>query len=539
MTIATAIVGADDATGTSFLRSFAERLTPDDVKSWPVEVVRFDSVHLACFGAPSGTTRVTSDGIRLGYTWGADAMSGDPAHIDGTFLLLRLHSGGLEVQTDATASFSVWWANTPIGTVVSTSQRLVIAALRSFSLDSQALSWFMVAGHLGLASSWDSRLQWVPPRSLVRFDADGRLLSHDRVRRRRPVSSLSSALEESIEAHRSVSDRCVLTLSGGVDSLALASALGDTASRLEALTWGTVAEAGRRGTDVEVAAAHARALRIPHHLVTQTSIDPVEALRRFARHAESRIDHVTGYLDGFQTWTAARALGREWVLRGDEGFGWLPVSSEVDMRVGTRFPTYSDVGLGPESRLGLEEQHTLARWFADDVTLETRRDEAYRNLNLPKVMAALSSAKSAFVETINPFLTRQVLDAAAALSDERRTDKREFRQLVHARHWVERSASRFVPNEPPEDLLRALGSERPWRHLPSSLIAGLPKTRMGKTSGTSSFNREIKAALPRSVRAWLRNRRPTRPVPTWRLWLRAWLAEEAIELFRADAMTMQ
>jgi hypothetical protein len=319
----------------------------------------------------------------------------------------------------------------------------------------------------------------------------------------------------------------------------LASALGDPASSLEALTWGAVGEAGRRGTDVEVAVSHARALRLPHHLVTQTKIDPVEALRRFTRHAESRVDHVTGYLDGFQTWTAARSLGREWVLRGDEGFGWLPVSSEVDMRVGTRFPTYSDVGLEHESRLGLEEQHTLARWFSDEVTLATRRDEAYRNLNLPKVMAALSSSKSAFVETINPFLTCQVLDAAAALTDEERTDKRAFRELVHVRNWVERSASRFAPDEPPEDLLRALGTERPWRHLPSSLIAGLPPIRMGRTGGTSSLKREIKAALPRSVRGWLRNRKPTRPVPTWRLWLRAWLAEEAIELFRADAMTMQ
>lgn len=465
-------------------------------------------------------------------------MEACPTALDGSFLILRLRSSGLEVITDAAASFTVWWCTAPIGTVVTTSQRIAIAALQSFMPDPQALTWFLVAGHLGLASSWDSRLQWVPPQRRVLFDLKGRIASSEAIQQRAPVVSLASAIDVALKAYQPVASRSVLTLSGGIDSLALGAELGPS-SGVHAVTWGAVGDERVKGTDTEVAASFAGERHLPHQCIEQTPIDVEQALRRFAHLSEGRIDHVSGYLDGFQTWAKVRSLRRELVIRGDEGFGWIPIASDLDLRVGTRIPTYPDVGLDHESILGLENQMVMARWFCAAVPMATRRDEVYRAVNLPKVMAALSSSKSAFVETVNPFLSRVVLDAAAALPDSERTDKRAFRNWVRSRGGVQRTATRIAASTPPRELLGVLAAGREWTHVPASLRRWLPPLRLTVPRESpiprERISREIKAALPASVRGWLRNSRSTRPIPTWRLWLRAWLAEEAMRTFRNDA----
>jgi hypothetical protein len=109
---------------------------------------------------------------------------------------------------------------------------------------------------------------------------------------------------------------------------------------LATITWGLESSINNKTNDAYIAKKLASVVGVPHnYYCTNLSIESVEKLiDRFLICSEGRIDHLSGYMDGLEIW---RRLAEDekiyGIIRGDEGFGWIPVSSELTVRfsVGT------------------------------------------------------------------------------------------------------------------------------------------------------------------------------------------------------------
>ncbi|GAB3544316.1 hypothetical protein GCM10027343_19290 [Noviherbaspirillum agri] len=122
------------------------------------------------------------------------------------------------------------------------------------------------------------------------------------------------------------------------------------------------------------------------------------------------------------------------IIRGDEGFGWIPVSSELTTRLSVGIGLCSDYrNLAkmmkkfrlPEQTLPAELQRKKGE------TLNAWRDRLYHAYRMPVILAALSDIKLSYVEIINPLLARSVLRRVRELPDGLRTDKALFKEIVH------------------------------------------------------------------------------------------------------------
>jgi len=149
---------------------------------------------------------------------------------------------------------------------------------------------------------------------------------------------------------------------------------------------------------------------------------------------EGRIDHLSGYMDGFRIWKTLFEDHVQGIIRGDEGFGWVSVNSapEVTLRVG--IPLCSDfINLKNYKEIGFPEHDLPAALKRQQTeTLETWRDRLYHQFRMPVILAALSDLKLPFVEVINPLLSRAVIMKTRSLPDHLRSEKKLFKKVIHS-----------------------------------------------------------------------------------------------------------
>ena len=122
------------------------------------------------------------------------------------------------------------------------------------------------------------------------------------------------------------------------------------------------------------------------------------------------------------------------IIRGDEGFGWIPVFDPADVRFGIGIPLWSDYA--DLERLEVfdlpshEMPDELAQRSAE--SLESWRDRLYHQYRIPVVLAALNDVKAPYMEIVNPLLHRQIIYRVRRLPDHLRTNKQLFRSIVQS-----------------------------------------------------------------------------------------------------------
>lgn len=207
-------------------------------------------------------------------------------------------------------------------------------------------------------------------------------------------------------------------------------------SQLKTITWGLSESINENGNDAKVAAELAQTLNVQHsYFHTDISREPIEQIiDRFILCGEGRIDHLAGYMDGLEIWRRLAAEeGIYGVIRGDEGFGWLPVSSELTVRYAIGCALCSDyANLENISRdFGIPAQEFPLEFLRkSEESLESWRDRLYHSFRLPTILAALSDIKYSYVEVINPLLSRVILKQVRELPDSSRTNKSLFKEIV-------------------------------------------------------------------------------------------------------------
>ena len=431
------------------VREACKRLEPDNIVPRPARVVRHGN---SVYGVvnPSPSMLASNGSVAVGHLLGdkgqrEDALSrGTP---DGSFALFRDSGDSLEVMSDPAGSRTVWYYRDEETFIASTSQRAIVGFAGGFQFNEQVVPWVLSTGSLGPSLSWDKRIEMLSPDSSVVLNKKDWSVSikttpieftpldqpyeqHERI--------LLEALEETFASLDLDLTTWVLALSGGYDSRSILYMLrdvGKSIDNLRTVTWGLASRRSREGSDGAVSKALADALEVSNdYYPTDFTGEPIDrVLDRFVRLGEGRVDHMSGYMDGFAMWKAMFEDGVEGLIRGDEGLGWdkpkLPLDSAVRIGVGcapcSDFRNFQGYGLAAQElppSLLKEKGETLAAW----------RDRLYHQFRLPTIISALSDLRLAYVEQASPLLSRKVLLAVRQLPDSLRTDKILFRSIVGA-----------------------------------------------------------------------------------------------------------
>jgi hypothetical protein len=429
------------------LEALNRLLTPDNIERRPPKVARSHGVSSVVFG-PSSAVHVHGTSIAVGALLSTAGEWYRPGAMipEGSYALLRVDADRVELVADEAGSRTIWYAMLEDKLIASTSQRAIVALLGSFELNRRVLPWVLSSGTLGGAGAWDARLaqlgrgerltldraSWtlVRTRPTIEFEPDRSLDARGHVAR------LAEIVERICGAWRFDAAKWALPLSGGTDSRGLLSLLHDRPG-LQTITWGTAEARYEEGNDAQIAEELAGALGVANRFFpTDFSAEPRERLvQRFLAAGEGRVAQISGYLDGFKIWKTLYEDGVEGIIRGDEAFGSMYIRDEYGARYTANLTLLTDYfapnEIGP---FELPEQ-PLPPEFAQRATetLDTWRDRLYQEFRVPNLLAALTDLKTAYVEVANPLLTRAVLECARRLSDDLRTGKRAWREIVRAR----------------------------------------------------------------------------------------------------------
>jgi hypothetical protein len=477
---------------------------------------------------------------------------------DGSYVLLRHDDERLELISDALASRTVWYAQTPDLFVASTSQRALVSLLGGFEPEGAAVTWMATSGTLGPSVSWDRRLSRLPGDSRLTLDRSSWRLTVSTT----PIefeaadqddealiAELDDAILTSCADLRLDLSRWVLPLSGGMNSRGVLLAFLAAGLKPRCVTWGLSTSQVDPLNDAYIARAVAQRLGVEHsfHATDHSDEDVRLALDRFLVAGEGRTEDFGAYTDGLALWRDLHDTGVAGVIRGDEpGWGYGSYYSEDYARRKLRLRILSDYPSGHLiRRLGLEAEpipSDLCR--RDGETFAMYNDRVDDGFLVPTRFAALNDIKAAYVEIANPLLTRRVVAASRRLPDHLRRERAAFSAFVRSRGPDIPFAEHQAPADPAEylarpdfvaELRRELGSSAADRVLGRDaldlLVGALqrPSTITMKRKLRDVAGRVVPMELARKVR-----RTPALLLGTRELAFRIYIASRMQEMLRID-----
>ena len=547
-------------------RIIAGRLAPDNVESAAPRIIDVNGVTI-CIASPSELVRIEHGSVCLGHLIEADGwarpLGGRP---DGAYALIRTDERHVELLTDTLGSRTLWYFHDEHLFAASTSQRALVSLARSFAPNTSAIPWMLSSGTLGPAHSWDSRIRCVDASSSVVLDRKSWATSKttaalpfsdiaatDDEHRHRVLSALRRAVHPTVAGD----SRVVFPLSGGIDCRTLLCLLPDI-SGLTTVTWGTRAALEERNNDANVARDLARHLGLQHrYYETDLSEEPLDTIiDRFIVCGEGRIDHISGYADGFRIWKTLYEDGVRGIIRGDQVFGRKTVASPADARASAGMPLWEDFeGLPPLATFGFEPQELPQPLRQQrEESMETWRDRLQQQFRVPVVLAALSDLKLPYVEIVSPLLSNSVIAEVRKLPDRLRTNKTLLRSIAQSLSPPVRFA-RYSATQSPQDILKSpraveflsaeLSTARIRAVLPAEFIEYVRERlvssqRQGPRRGWRKLKRAAAAYIPWQVKKTPARKDPSArpPADFDRLALRAILAGRMHRLLSEDAKAL-
>ncbi|MBK5271884.1 MAG: hypothetical protein JJE22_12805 [Bacteroidia bacterium] len=429
------------------LHKICKKIEPDNINpTEPMVVVNGDIAYGIM--NPNKTLLEFENSLLMGQIFDKDEKWNVPHQQfpDGSYALFRNGKEDLEIVADPVASRTIWYYMDETKFIASTSQRAIVMFIGSFEFDETVIPWMLSTGSIGPTLSWDKRIKRLPPDSSVILNKNNwsittksNPIEFNLVKR--SDAEHENLLRESLKATFKTLNldysNWVLPLSGGYDSRGILCLLHNTPTNLHHLrtiTWGLESSLKVKGNDAFVAKELANTLKVSHKYfntdLSEESIDVI--IDRFVLLGEGRIDHISAYMDGFKIWKILFEDGVQGIVRGDEGFGWTPVSSPLTLRIAVGCPLCSDTSnLRNYMEYGFQAQELpeqLNQRKAE--TLHQWRDRLYHEYRLPTILSALSDLKFSYVEQINPLLSKKILQQVRQLPDHLRTEKALFKKIV-------------------------------------------------------------------------------------------------------------
>ena len=397
---------------------------------------------------PVDSIAYQGDCLMLGalYGDGEDWQVPGTSFPDGSFSIYRSDEHQCEFVSDVAGSRTIWYYYDDELFIGSNSQRAIVMYLGTFVFNAEVIPWVLSTGTLGPESGWDTRIHRVPADGSVLLDRnDWTLRTHvnpavfkaNRLSEGENKTRLFESLDQTFGNLHLNFKKWRLPLSGGYDSRGILQFLlrnVDESNHLTAITWGLESSLEEEGNDAFIAKQLAAHYGIAHtYFHTDLSNEPLEVIfGRFFHLGEGRTDHISGYMDGFRIWKTLFENGIEGIIRGDEGFGWLPTPSELYVRHTTGISLCSDfANLKDYRKFGLRKQQVpagLKRRRGE--SLASWRDRLYHEFRLPVLIAGLTDLKVAYVEQICPLLSKRTLSVIREVPDQLRTNKSLFKDVL-------------------------------------------------------------------------------------------------------------
>jgi hypothetical protein len=431
------------------VKTITNRMNADNITPRPVKVF-MEGKTIYGISNISNSTKEKSQSVLCGLAFGQEESWWEPGGPvpDGSFSLFRTKDNLTEIVSDAAASRATWYYHDQDVFAASSSQRAIISLIGDFKLNHAVFPWMLSTGSLGPGLSWDRRIKLLSPDSSVLLDHETWNLEikcnevkfqpeqlPDKVHQEK----LFAALRDTFKAISLDFKSWVLPLSGGYDSrgiLCLLHNSGLNIKQLKTITWGMAKAISKPGNDAFIAKKVANYFKISHkYYPTDVSDEPLEQIfGRFLLCGEGRIDHIGGYMDGFKTWADLFNDNIQGIVRGDEGFGLMKVTTPANVRFRLGISLCSDFpNLANYEELGLMTQampESLEK--RQEETMETWRDRLYHQFRMPVVLSALTELKLPFTEVITPFLSRRIIYQTRNMPDHLRTEKSAYRKIINS-----------------------------------------------------------------------------------------------------------
>jgi hypothetical protein len=439
---------------------------PDNITALPPKIVDNQGIIFGIFN-PSDSILVKDSSVCLGSIFGQATEWWEPMqeYPDGSFALFRGNSRYVEVLSDVVASRTIWYFKDKDIFIASTSQRAIIFFLKSFQFNEDVIPWLLSTGSLGPSHAWDRRIKCLDGDSSIILDRSSWTLTTKvndcsfsplEISDRESYHLLRQALRETFDSIKLDYSKWTLPLSGGFDSRGILCLLKDM-DELKTITWGLNSSLFEKTNDAYIARSLASFFSLQHeYYETNISNEPLEPIfNRFLVCGEGRIDHISGYMDGFEIWRTLFERGIHGIIRGDEGFGWISVSSPLDVRRGLGMSLWSDFpNLRKLEEFGFTQQALSGNLSQkQDESLELWRDRLYHQFRIPVILAALNDLKLPYVEIMNPLLSRRIIYQVRRLPDHLRTDKILYKRIVRSLS-PDIDFAKYQAIEMPENILK-------------------------------------------------------------------------------------
>ena len=433
----------DQNTLTEDIKILSKKLEPDNIIFPLPKVIKSQKITVSIFN-PHTSISLHGLSVCLGKLTNSSDNWWKPKSKfpDGSFALFRCDNKYIEILTDATASRTIWYYFDDDIFIASTSQRAIIYFLKSFEFNQSVIPWMLSTGTLGPGYSWDSRIKFLDISSSILLDYESWKLkvkqcnlevSSEEKKEEEHEKALKYALYNSINNLNLDYSKWVLPLSGGYDSRCIL-LMTKKKKRLKCVTWGLSDSQYDKDNDAYIAKELTSLLDLRHQYFSiDKSNEPFEKVfSRFLTCGEGRIDHISGYMDGFEVWKTLFEKGIEGILRGDQPFSSVSVNSSLDVKRRAGLTLISDFeNLKFLQEPGLPEQ-SFPRKFNRKSTesLIAWRNRLYLQFRAPFVWAALNDLKLSYVEVVNPLLTREIIMTARRLPDYLSDRKKIFKKIV-------------------------------------------------------------------------------------------------------------
>ncbi|HEX6102395.1 MAG TPA: asparagine synthase-related protein [Alphaproteobacteria bacterium] len=446
----------------ALVREMARRLTLQ--LDHRIEVRADADAVLGRYGAPfhHGTafSRHPSDAVIAGLI---DSDRSGPIAAEGLnleglrhpFALACRRRGTWTLAVDRIATIPVYYAQVD-GVLLFASEVKALLAHSALGreIDEQALAMFLACGHLIADQTLFRSVRRLRGGHALTVDHAGSV-AIERYWRFRPglragelgpaelERRLGDGLAEATARMLGDPDRTALLLSGGIDSRSLLCAALEAlpASRLRAVTF--VGEGGDN-SDVECAAAVARAAGIRHHIV-QRRIGEFRAEFQEMNEAIDGLSTVAIYTpNSYGQYRLLARDGLDTVLRGDEATSYgAPAASLSEALKLVSLRSVEQVGglaqlLHPDRREAVvaasREAISAVRAEAEGLSPAQARDTIGFEHHLQTFLASSAAYKSVFLAHRAPLLDYGLLELMEFVSDEERSDKRLFLRTMSRRY---------------------------------------------------------------------------------------------------------
>lgn len=547
------------------LEAICDALNPDHISPPPSKVIAEEGTVYG-ISNPSSTINTKGSCVLFGQSFGKlgdwDQVGGQKP--DGNYAIFREDKNTFEILSDVLGTRAVWYYKDDEVFIGSTSQRAIIQYLGNFQLDHNILPWMVCNGLLGPGNSWDRRIALVPPDSSIALDkrsweiainSEPMIFDFNRRKDKENIALMHQNIKSVFSDISLDYSQWKLTLSGGYDSRGILFSLPkkDAAGKsLKTLTWGLQQSAEGEKNDAYVAKKLASKFDLDHtyYPTDNSSEEPLEiVMDRFFKNGEGRIDHLGGYMDGFDIWKKLFEDGVKGVIRGDEVFGSYNFISDFHLKsfFGLTLPQdYSNLDL---ELFKAADDFQFPKEFErkKEETFQTWRDRLYHSYLVPIFLSALGDLKQPYVEQINPLLSRKIVALTRQLPDRLRTNKKVFRDYVRSFKIDLRYASepaikplkdmfreKEMVNLIKEELSADLSTTIFKRELVEKVLGNL-QTNSGEISPKKSFVGKIKSLLPKSVKRQLLKRTSHNKIDFNIVGFRLFLILRMVKLFDQDA----